>query len=49
MQQMPEQMIPEVGSFDVTVYNAGRHGRHRSSRFTARCDACWRTRPCAPS
>jgi hypothetical protein len=39
MQQVPEPMRPEVGSFDVTAYNAGRQGRHRSSHFTVRCDA----------
>jgi hypothetical protein len=39
MQQVPEPMRPEVGAFDVTVYNAGRHGRHRSSHFKVRCDA----------
>lgn len=42
MQQVSEPMRPEVGSvgsFDVTVYNAGRRGRHRSSHFGVRCDA----------
>ena len=39
MQQAPEPPRPEVGSFDVTVSSAGRHGRQRSSHFKVRCDA----------
>jgi hypothetical protein len=39
MQQVSTSTRPPVGSLDLTVYSSGRHGRHRSSRFTVRCDA----------
>ncbi len=39
MQQVPERLLPEVGSCDVTVYNTGRHGRCRAAQFKVRCDA----------
>jgi hypothetical protein len=39
MQEVLEQTLPKLGSFDFEVFGAGRQGRHTSSRFKVRCDA----------
>ena len=34
-----ERALPEIGSFEFTVYSAARNARHAVSRFELRCDA----------
>ena len=38
MSRVPEETLPEVGSFRFEVYGTGRRGRRTASRFTLRCD-----------
>ena len=39
MSRVPEETLPEVGSFRFEVFGSGRKYRRTASRFTLRCDA----------